>query len=152
MVALWKVELLRELRVIGTEHTVLRFRSRMIGALLGFLAYRLGTRQPRDLLVELLWPECDCDTGRLRFRVALNSLRRQLEPPGVPAGSVLLADRTSVQLNPERVATDVAEFRTALRAAAAGGGCGGQGSRAPGRRGNLPGSAPAPALRGLDPG
>ncbi len=121
MAALWTIALLRELRVIGAEHTVLRFRSRLIGSLLAYLAYHLETRQPRDLVADLLWPECDGDTSRLRFRVALNSLRRQLEPPGVPAGSVLLADRASVQLNPERVATDVGEFRTALRAAAAAG-------------------------------
>lgn len=119
MAVLWRIELLGGLRVYGSEPSPLRFRSHFIAALLAYLAYDLDTSHPRDLLTELLWPECDRDAGRLRFRVALYSLRRQLEPVGVPAGSVLLADRSSVRLNPARVSTDVGDFRAALRQAAA---------------------------------
>src|SRR5207247_1886654 len=36
---------------------------------------------------------------------------------GVPAGSVLIADRFSVQLNPAVVVTDVSEFESGLRSA-----------------------------------
>jgi class 3 adenylate cyclase len=49
--------------------------------------------------------------------VALSSLRHQLEPPGVPQGAVLIADRNSVKLNPAAVTTDVAEFEAALQSA-----------------------------------
>jgi DNA-binding SARP family transcriptional activator len=51
------------------------------------------------------------------LRQALSSLRGQLEPPGVPAGSVLFADRHTVRLNPDAVTTDVAAFEAALAAA-----------------------------------
>ena len=43
-----------------------------------------------------------------------------LEPPGVPDGSVLVTDRHFAGLNPAAVSTDVAEFESALKAAAAG--------------------------------
>src|SRR5207248_424083 len=48
---------------------------------------------------------------------ALSSLRRVLEPAGHPAGPVLLADHFTVQLNPARATTDVAEFEALLDAA-----------------------------------
>ena len=49
----------------------------------------------------MLWPESYPDPGRNHLSVALSSLRHQLEPPGVPHGAILRADRFSVQLNPE---------------------------------------------------
>ena len=44
-------------------------------------------------------------------------MRRQLEPEGVPRGSVLLADRSFVQLSPTAVATGAARFLANLEAA-----------------------------------
>jgi predicted ATPase/DNA-binding SARP family transcriptional activator len=70
------------------------------------------------VLIDLLWAEDDLDAARLKLRLALTSLRRQLEPPGVPTGSVLAADRFAVRLAPSAVTTDVAEFETALQDAA----------------------------------
>src|SRR5437763_1533537 len=67
--------------------------------LLAYLAYHLRHSHPRDLLIEQFWPECDRDSGRARLSNAIWALRRALEPPGVPEGSVLRADRESVGLN-----------------------------------------------------
>nr|CAA9265327.1 hypothetical protein AVDCRST_MAG63-2647 [uncultured Armatimonadetes bacterium] len=50
--------------------------------------------------------------------MALSSLRHQLEPPGVPGGTVLQADRFSVRLNPDAVSADVTEFDAAVTGAA----------------------------------
>ena len=61
-------------------------------------------------LEEGLWPEAEPEAGRLRLRVALSALRRQLEPPGVTPGGVLIADRSTVRLNSEAVTTDVADW------------------------------------------
>jgi len=61
-----------------------------------------------------LWPEEPLDVARANLRVALSSLRRQLEPPGVPAGTVLIAGRQHVGLNPQAVRVDVGEFERAL--------------------------------------
>src|SRR5205823_708480 len=54
--------------------------------------------------------------GRNSLNTALSSLRRQLEPPGIPTGTILQADRFTVQLNPAVFLTDVAEFSSALHA------------------------------------
>ncbi len=97
---------------------ITRFRTQKNAELLGYLAWHLQRAHAREELVELLWPESDLVRGRNRLSNALSSLRRQLEPPGVPAGAVLQTDRAFVRLNPAVVATDVGEFEAALQSAA----------------------------------
>ena len=61
----------------------------------------------------------------MSLRVALFSLRRLLEPPGIASGAVIYADRRCVGLKAGTVTTDVAEFQQALdQAAQAAGGSG----------------------------
>jgi predicted ATPase/DNA-binding SARP family transcriptional activator len=117
MDARWRIELFGGLRATRGAQEVRRFRMQKVGALLAFLAYHRHRAHPRDVLIELLWPESDPDAGRNRLSVALSSLRRQLEPPGVPAGAVVIADHATVRLNPATATTDIAEFETALQAA-----------------------------------
>lgn len=114
---LWRIELLGWLRAARGDQVVSSFRRRKIGSLLAYLAYHRHRSHPRDQLVEMLWPERDPEAGRRDLRVALSSLRCQLEPPGVPPGTVIIADRDAAQLNPAACATDVAEFEAALRGA-----------------------------------
>jgi predicted ATPase/DNA-binding SARP family transcriptional activator len=116
----WSIQLLGELRAAPAHEgrVVTRFRTQKTGALLAYLAYHVQRSHPRDVLIELLWPEGDPDAGRHSLSQALSSLRHQLEPPGFAAGSVIVADRATVRLDPAAVATDVAEFETALRVAA----------------------------------
>src|SRR5436305_12019550 len=94
----WHIELLGRLRATQGDRTITRFRSQRAGALLAYLAYHLGWPHPREVLVELLWPEAEPKSGRNNLSRELWSLRRQLEPPGVPAGGVILADHANVQL------------------------------------------------------
>ncbi len=119
MDALWHIEMLGGLRARQGDRVITRFRTQKTASLLAYLAYHLRQRHPREVLIELLWPEADEAEGRASLSTARSSLGRQLEPPGVPAGSVLLADRASLHLNPELVTTDVAQFEEALRAASA---------------------------------
>jgi predicted ATPase/DNA-binding SARP family transcriptional activator len=114
----WRIELLGWLRAVHSDRVVTRFRSHQTGGLLAYLAHHCHRSHPRDALVELLWPEGDLADGRNSLRVALSSLRRQLELPGMPPGAVLIADRSSIQLNPAACTTDVAAFESALRAVA----------------------------------
>jgi len=111
---LWQIEMLGWLRTIHSDRVVTRFPTRQTGALLAYLAYHRHRSHPRAELIELLWPECEPRAGRLRLRVALTSLRHQLEPPGVAPGTVIVAERTSIQLNPDACITDVAQFEAAL--------------------------------------
>jgi len=112
-----RVELLGGLRVQQGERTITRFRTQKTAALLAYLAYHLDRAHPREVLAELLWPWASPTAGRESLSTALASLRRQIEPPGLPKGAVLKTDRFSIQLNPQTVSTDVAEFQAALQAA-----------------------------------
>ena len=69
--------------------TIRRFRSQRVGALLAYLALHLDRPCPRETLCDALWPEEALEVASNRLRVTLASLRRQLEPPGVPFGTVL---------------------------------------------------------------
>jgi predicted ATPase/DNA-binding SARP family transcriptional activator len=107
---LWRIELLGWLRATHRDRVVSRFQTQKTGALLGFLAYHCHRSHPRDALIEVLWPGDELAAGRNKLRLALASLRRQLEPPGVPRGAVIIADRATVQVNPAAITTDVAVF------------------------------------------
>lgn len=113
----WRIQMFGGLRAERGERVVTRFSWQKVGALLGYLAYHRRRSHPREVLIEVLWPGTDPRTGRGNFRWSLHSLRRQLEPPGVLSGSVIQSDRSSVQLNPDTVQTDVADFEAALQAA-----------------------------------
>ncbi len=113
----WSIQLFGGLRIRQSERLITRFRTQKTGALLAFLAYHRQQSHARDVLIEMFWPDTTPESGRHNLSHALSSLRHQLEPPGVPAGAVLVADRFSVELNPEAFTTDVADFERALRAA-----------------------------------
>lgn len=113
---LWRITLLGGLSLIRGDRVLIRFRTQKTALLLAYLAHYRHRIHRRDELIELLWPDSSPEGGRDSLSVALSSLRRQLEPPGVPHGAVLLADRVSVGLSPATVTTDVAAFEAALRA------------------------------------
>src|SRR5207247_423066 len=114
----WHIQLFGGLRASQSGRTIARFRTQKTGGLLAYLAYHLGHSHSRETLIELFWPDSEPESGRHSLSLALSSLRHQLEPPGSPSGSVIVADRYSVELNPDAVRTDVQEFEQALRSAA----------------------------------
>jgi DNA-binding SARP family transcriptional activator len=97
---------------------VTRFRTSKTASLLAYLALYPQRPHPREELIERHWPECEPSLGRRSLRTALSSLRRQLEPPDLPPGAVIRADRQTVGLTPGACVTDVAEFEAALQSAA----------------------------------
>lgn len=94
---------------------VTHFRSRKTAGLLAYLALHPG-QHSRERLIDLFWPDDPLPQGQQSLRAALTSLRRQLEPPDVRAGSVVLATRTHAGLHPSAISTDVAELEAALKA------------------------------------
>lgn len=113
----WKIELLGGLRLHQGGRSISRFRTYKTGVLLAYLVYYPHRSHPREELTELLWPDCDPDAGRNSLSTSLSSLRHQLEPPGVTPGSVIVADRANVRLNPDSFTSDVALFESAIAAA-----------------------------------
>jgi predicted ATPase/DNA-binding SARP family transcriptional activator len=113
----WRIEMLGGLRAVEGDRVLTQFRTQKAGSLLAYLAYHSRHPHPREALLELLWPELDLDASRNNLRFVLHSLRHQLEPPGAPRPRVLLADRSTVSLDPAAFTTDVAELEAAFAAA-----------------------------------
>src|SRR5207247_2319260 len=112
MEPLRRIELFGGLRAIHTDRIVDHFRTQKTAALLAYLTYYAGQPHQRQSLIKRYWPKAEFDpaAGGANLRQALTSLRRQFEAPGVPSRAVIVADRKSVQLDPEAVSIDVAEF------------------------------------------
>src|ERR1041385_6829023 len=113
----WHIQLLGSLRLQQRDTTITRFKTQKIAGLLAYLAYHLQQAHPREVLIDLFWPESAPEAGRASLSVALSSLRNQLEPPGTPANAILRADRFSISLNSATVTTDVQAFEAAVRQA-----------------------------------
>ena len=118
MDTLWRFQMFSRLSAQRGDRIVTRFASSRTAALLARLAFFPQQAHTRAELIELLWPDGDPEAGRPRLRVVLASLRRQLEPPDIAPGSVLVADRNVIQLHSDTCRCDVAEFEAALKAAA----------------------------------
>jgi predicted ATPase/DNA-binding SARP family transcriptional activator len=112
-----RIEVLGDLRVRHGDRTLAQFRTQKAAALLTYLALHGDRSHAREQLIERFWPDLDPEAARDNLSTTLSSLRRLLEPAGVPAGSILVADRHSLRLHPENVITDVSEFEALLRAA-----------------------------------
>lgn len=114
----WRITMFGGLQAAQSDRAIHRFQTAKTAELLAYLACFHHRAHTRDELTEILWPESDPLDTRNRLRVALSSLRRQLEPPGAASGSVLEADRATIRLKPTAFQTDVQDFEAALKAAA----------------------------------
>ncbi len=115
--AAWRIELLGGLSATLGSTRVTRFPTEKTAALLAYIA--LFPRQhPRDVLVEVFWPDAEPEAARNSLSKALSSLRQRLEPPRERgAGPVIVASRATVGLDPAAFTTDAADFEAALEAA-----------------------------------
>src|ERR1041384_1982573 len=107
MDSLIRLEMLGRLVVRQGSREFHRFHTQKTASLLAYLAYYKLSSHPREALLELFWPEDAPEAARNSLSVALNALRRQLEAPGIPPGTILISDRSSVHLNAEICTTDV---------------------------------------------
>src|SRR5688500_7744696 len=113
----WRIELFGGLKLRQGDRFITRFPTQKVASLLAYLALHSDRVHPREQLADLLWPDADVDSGRHNLRQALLSLRRLLEPPGTPPNTVLVADRTSVRLEPSAIEVDSARFTDLLLSA-----------------------------------
>ena len=115
---LWRVRLLDGLAVCDNAgKNITHFRSRKVRALLAYLAMHLGQACSRETLCAALWPEEPSErVAANRLRVALSSLRHQLEPSGVPFGAVLDVSETGcIRLSAQTVWCDLTAFDQAWK-------------------------------------
>ena len=113
--ARWQLRLLGDVVLWASQSGVRRLPGRAATALLARLALAPDRAQPREVLVELLWPGAAPEVGRNRLRQLLSTLKHLLDAPG-ETGAVLLADRRSVRLQPAALWCDTGAFEAALRA------------------------------------
>src|SRR5579872_3185563 len=115
---LWTIELLGGLSAVRQGERTTRFATLKTGSLLAYLAYYRKKPHLRDTLADMLWPDVDPAQGRSRLSTLLSYVRNLLEPPGVTAGSMLIADRSTVRLSADLITTDVALWEETLAQAA----------------------------------
>ncbi len=115
---IWQIELFGRLSAGKDGEIVTRFRTHKTSLLLAYLAFYPKRIHAREELIDMLWSEFEPNAGRTSLRTALASLRRQLEPPGTPSGSFLIANRSNIQINSDTVTSDVLEFEFAFKTAA----------------------------------
>jgi predicted ATPase len=113
--AIWQIQLLGGLRATRGTSVIAQFPSRPIAMMMARLALYPERRHAREELIDLLWPDAELEVGRNRFRQALSTLRRLLEPPDLPPDSVLHADRQTVGFNAAAVSCDAHEFERLLK-------------------------------------
>jgi DNA-binding SARP family transcriptional activator len=77
-------------------------------AMLALLARASDRGVARERMLALLWPDAEEDRARNNLSQALYALRRDL------GGDDTIAGTKELRLNPDRVSSDVAEFRTAV--------------------------------------
>ncbi len=118
MDAPWHIRLLGTLEAKQGDLVLTRFATSRVAALLARLALFPQRTHSREELAGLLWPEASEHAGRLNLRVALASLRRQMEPPASHAGSIFAAEKHSLRLYPDSLVSDASQFESLLRDAA----------------------------------
>ncbi len=112
------ITLFGNLEIRNGSATIDRFQTLKTAELLAYLAHNPNQKHARLDLIERLWDETDLESGRNRLRIALTALRHQLEPTPEAAGTILIADRSTVHLNTEIVHTDTVLFAQHLAQAA----------------------------------
>ncbi|MBI5708112.1 MAG: AAA-like domain-containing protein [Armatimonadetes bacterium] len=105
----WSVKLLGQFEVRSASNEIAKFSTRKSGLLLAVLALYQPREFSNEELQELFWPESDGDRQSQSLRRAIADLRQVLEQ-GLPHGSIVATNRSTVALCSERVVTDLERF------------------------------------------
>jgi len=76
---MWTLQLLGGLVANSELRQLTRFRTQKAASLLAYLAQHTAP-QPRETLIEMLWPDTQPEVGRHNLSNALSFLRHMLEP------------------------------------------------------------------------
>lgn len=114
----YRITLLGGLKFHSEAQIITRFRTQKTASLLAYLALHRGP-QPREVIADLLWPAVAPDDARHSLRMALSSLRGQLES-GLQTAAQARAPlfevtRFAIGLCKGAVSSDVAEFEIAIQ-------------------------------------
>ena len=111
-----QVRCLGPLRVVTDGTSLGMPASRRARSVLKYLLLHRGRSTPRDVLMDLLWPDASPSAARNNLNVAVHGLRRFLQGSGDRGGHVLFDDNGYL-LNPELdLWVDLTEFEKHLNA------------------------------------
>src|SRR5437016_9407767 len=111
------IELFGGLRVEVSGRSAVELPRNHASALLAYLAMNPQRAHSREELADLFWPDNEAEDTHNKLRKALHGLRSQLEQFGIDPDAVLTTSRSSLQIKPAAVTTDLAVFEEALDAA-----------------------------------
>ncbi len=106
----FSILMLGGLRVRYGSRELDRFRTRKAGMLLAYLALNSRRPQPREMALELLWPEMDPEAARHNLSQTLHTLRRSLQELSGTNDRLIVADHDNLTLERSLATSDVAEF------------------------------------------
>lgn len=115
----WQLRLLGDVVLRRPHGAPQHLPGRAATALLARLALAPDQAQPREVLIELLWPGVALDVGRNRLRQVLSTLKRLLDAPaegGHAPLEVITADRLALRLTSRQLHCDATAFEAAARA------------------------------------
>ncbi len=70
----WRIALFGGLRVQRAEQVITRFKSQKVAGLLAYLAYHVRQAHPREVLIDIFWPDSEIDAGRASLSRSAASL------------------------------------------------------------------------------
>ncbi|MGC4044414.1 MAG: tetratricopeptide repeat protein [Armatimonas sp.] len=111
----WTICMLGRLVAIRGDVSLYRFRTRQTGGVLAYLAYFMDRPHPREVLMDLFWPEADIDSARNRLNIVLSSIRQTLSTEGNEP--VFISDHHQIRFNPALFTTDVNLFESRIQEA-----------------------------------
>src|SRR5947208_2117440 len=111
----WTFEMLGKLRLLNSHIEISNFRTTKSAEMLAHLAYFDMVQHPREVLIELLWPEVELRAGRNRLKQELCSLNGMLDRPDELTAPIIRANRSTIQLVKGAITTDVSRFRNLVR-------------------------------------
>ncbi|HEX5120713.1 MAG TPA: BTAD domain-containing putative transcriptional regulator [Pseudonocardiaceae bacterium] len=107
-----RIRLFGATEVTDVEHgaTITDFRGVKARQILAILALHSGQYLSKAKLARLLWDDRTPDSWHSTLEGYVSVLRRTVEPGVRPAQSMIITQRGSYRVRPERIVTDLAEF------------------------------------------
>lgn len=111
-----RIQVMGRFEVISHDGTPAEWTSRKARELLKMLVAARGAAVSREVYMEVLWPSVDPDKLSNRFSVAINAIRRALDPQrSQPRQHHLVVDGDAVRLDLANVDVDLERFLALAR-------------------------------------
>ena len=115
----WRIQMFGGLTATRDDDVITEFAHRKVAALLAYLARDPQQSHSREELAHEFWPGRDPAQSQSSLSNSLSLLRKQLERPTDPRGSMIQASARMIGLNASAFTTDLADFEQCLRTFAA---------------------------------